>query len=315
MDVTGRTRAAADRGKALPLAALIAANVALALGPWAVRLADCGPIAVAFWRLLLPLPVLFALAAFNRQPVTGFAPRTWLAIIAAGLLFAADLAAFHIGIGLTRLGNVTLFGNAGSLIVMIWGIVALRRWPFRAEWWAMGAALSGAAILLGRSLEIGASTLAGDLFCLLAGLFYAFYIILLQNARATLGNWALLAWSSVAGVPLALITALAHGEPVWPQHWLPLIALALSSQVFGQGCLVYALRHFSPLVIGVSLLTQPAVAVLVGWYVFGEALSVWDAAGMALIAGALVLARAGGSRPVDDETGGRGAASNIRDGG
>ena len=274
------------------LAALLAANIALALGPWSVRLADSGPIAAGFWRLLLPLPILFVLARANRQRVTGFPVRTMLAVLAAGVLFSADLASWHIGIGMTRLGNVTLFGNAGSLIIMAWGIAALRRWPLRREWLAIGAALLGAAILLGRSLELGAATVAGDLFCLLAGFFYAFYIILLQNARERLGNWALLAWASAAGLPLLLGFALLHGEPVWPHRWWPLVALALGSQVFGQGLLVYALRHFTPLVIGVSLLTQPAVAVLVGWFAFGETLGGWDALGMGLVAAALVMARA-----------------------
>ena len=41
------------------------------------------------------------------------------------------------------------------------------------------------------------------------------------------------------------------------------------------------------------MLTQPAVAVAVGWFVFGEALAPLDFAGMALIGSALVLARLG----------------------
>lgn len=278
------------------LAALIGANVMLALGPWSVRLSDCGPISAGFWRLLLPLPLLFGLAIANRQKVLGFPRSTALAVAVAGLCFAADLASWHIGIGLTRLGNVTLFGNSGSLVVMVWGMIALRRLPGRLEALAIGAALAGAAILLGRSLEIGASTLRGDLFCLLAGLFYAVYIIVLQDARGRLGNWALLAWASLAGLPLLLVAAQLHGEPFWPTRWWPLWTLALGSQVIGQGLLVYALRHFSPLVIGVSLLTQPAIAVIVGRFVFAETLGPLDALGMALVAAALVLAR-GGEKP------------------
>ncbi len=279
--------------RARHLAALIGANVALALGPWSVRLADCGPISAGFWRLLLPLPLLFGLAAANRQKLTGLPIRTVLALTVAGLAFAADLASWHMGIGLTRLGNATVFGNAGSFIVMIWGIAVLRRWPHRAETLAIAAAVAGAAILLGRSIEIGASTLTGDLFCLLAGLFYAVYIIILQDARARLGNWALLAWASLLGLPLLLIAAQLHAEPFWPTRWWPLIALALGSQVIGQGLLVFSLRNFSPLVVGVSMLTQPAIAILIGHYVFAETLGPWDALGMALVAAALVLARAG----------------------
>jgi drug/metabolite transporter (DMT)-like permease len=275
------------------LAALLAANVALALGPWSVRLADSGPVAAGFWRLFLPLPVLFGFALANRQPLRGFPTKTWLAIGGAGLLFALDLASWHIGIGKTRLGNVTLFGNSGSLILMVWGLVALRRGPSRNEWLALAAAFGGAGILFGRSLEIGADTLAGDLFCLLAGFFYAFYIILLQGARDRLGNWALLAWSSLFGAPILLAIALALGEPVWPHLWWPLLTLALGSQIIGQGLLVYALKHFPPLIIGLVLLTQPAIATIAGWFAFGETLTAWDAAGMILVAAALVVARAG----------------------
>ena len=96
-----------------------------------------------------------------------------------------------------------------------------------------------------------------------------------------------------AGQRVGQAIALALGEPVWPGNWTPLLALALGSQLIGQGLLVYALGHFRPLVIGLALLTQPAVAALAGWLAFGEVLSLTDVLGMALIAGALVLATAG----------------------
>ncbi|WP_292682340.1 DMT family transporter [Novosphingobium sp.] len=69
------------------------------------------------------------------------------------------------------------------------------------------------------------------------------------------------------------------------------MALAFTSQLIGQGLLVFALRHFSPLVVGLALLTQPAMAVAAGWLVFSERLGPADFAGMALVAAGLVLAR------------------------
>lgn len=288
-------------GGKLQFAALIAGNVALALGPWSVRLADSGPISAGFWRLTLALPLLALLARHNGEALyrtaRGFGHATWLAIAAAGVLFALDLASWNIGIGQTRLGNATLFGNAGSVILMAWGLIVARRGPRGFEALGILSALAGAAILLGRSLEIAAATLVGDLLCILAGFLYAFYILLLQAARARLGSWSLLTWSSIAGAPVLLALALYRGEPVWPGSgggsWWPLIALALGSQVIGQGLLVLSLKHFAPLVVGVVLLTQPGVAVLVGWFVFDEALGLFDLAGMLLLAGALVLARLG----------------------
>ena len=260
------TGESADGGRgwnAWHFAALLGGNAALALGPYFVRLADSGPVSAAFWRLALAVPLLALLALGNRQKLTGYRPAVWLAILGAGVFFALDLGAWHLGIGLTRLGNASLFGNSGSLIVMAWGLWALHRAPRRNEWLAFTLAILGAAVLMGRSLEIGKATLLGDLFCLAAGLLYAGYIILLQKPRASLGNWALVAWSSVAGMPVLLAIALLLGEPFWPQTWWPVIALAMFSQIVGQGLLIFALRHFSSLVFGLALLTQPAMAVAV----------------------------------------------------
>lgn len=278
-------------GKALHFAALLGGNVALAVGPWFVRHADSGPVSAGFWRLLLAVPLLFLLARLNREKVTGYSRATWLAIAGAGVFFGLDIASWHIGIGMTRMANATLFGNAGSLVVIAVGLYALHRAPRAGEWLAFALAIGGSAILLGRSLEIGRSTLIGDLFCIAAGLLYAGYILLLQKPRAALGSWALVAWSSVAGVPVMLAAALYLGEPVWPSTWWPLLSLALLGQVAGQGLLIYAMRHFTPLVFGLALLTQPAVAVAVGWLAYDEALVPVDFLGMAMVAAGLALAR------------------------
>ena len=275
-------------------AALLGGNIALALGPWFVRLADSGPVSSAFWRLFLALPVIAWLAWREGRGVPRPSRRLTLLVLAAGAFFALDLAAWHIGIGLTKLGNATLFGNSGSLILMLWGLIALRRAPAGHEALAIIAALGGAAVLLGRSLEVSLTTLAGDLFCLFAGLCYAFYLLPAQRARASLGGWQVLTLICLAGAPLLLAFALLLGEPVLPgaAGWWPLVALAVGSQLIGQGLLVFALKHFSPLVIGMALLTQPAIAAATGWLAFGEVLEPPDFLGMALVGAALVLVRA-----------------------
>lgn len=271
--------------------ALLTGNFALALGPWFVRIADSGPVSAGFWRLFLALPLLALFAKARREPLWGYAAKDWVILVGAGVVFALDLASWHVGIEMTKLGNATLFGNSGSVILMIWGLIALHRRPHLREYAAVAMALGGAGLLLGRSMEIDTRTLVGDLFCILAGLFYVVYILMVQNVRSRFGSWGLLFWSSVAGIPVLLFTAIALGEPVMPTNWWPLIGLMIASQILGQGLLVYSLGHFPPLVIGLVLLTQPAVSVVLGWFAFGEVLALPDAIGMALVGAALVLAR------------------------
>ena len=276
-------------------AALLAGNAALALGPWLVRLSDTGPVSAGVWRLILPVPILAFLAWRSRSPGPLDKKLTVLCLIAGGF-FAVDLASWHIGIERTRLANATLFGNAGSIILMVWGLIAARRAPSGREGVGVFAAITGAGILLGRSMEISATTFIGDLFCLAAGIFYAFYLLPAQRARAVLGSWFVLLLVSLTAAPILLGMAIAAGEPVLPgaAGWTPILVLALSSQVIGQGLLVFSLRNFPPLVIGMALLTQPAIAATVGWLAFGELLEPLDIFGMVLVGAALVLARAPG---------------------
>ncbi|BDI60309.1 DMT family transporter [Qipengyuania nanhaisediminis] len=277
------------------LVALLGGNVALALGPWLVRLADTGPVSAAFWRLFLALPFLIAFAWMAGQRMTGLPRRTLVLVGVGALAFAGDLASWHIGIGMTRLGNATLFGNAGSIILLFWGFVIARILPRGREWLAIVCALAGAGILLGRSLEISTTTFVGDLFCVTAGLLYAVYLLTLQGERqrvgAGLGSWSLLVWVSIFACPALLALAIGLGEPVWPTDWTPVVVLFVTSQLIGQGLLVFALGHFPPLFIGLALLTQPAIAAVIGYMVFGEVLSALDIVGMVLLGSALVVAR------------------------
>jgi drug/metabolite transporter (DMT)-like permease len=69
------------------------------------------------------------------------------------------------------------------------------------------------------------------------------------------------------------------------------LLLALGSQVIGQGLLVYALGTIPPLVVGLALLTQPAISALIGWLAYDERLTALDWVGAVAIALALVLVR------------------------
>jgi drug/metabolite transporter (DMT)-like permease len=120
---------------------------------------------------------------------------------------------------------------------------------------------------------------------------YALYFILMSDVRRALAPWPALALSSLASLLPLLGFAWILGEKIAPQHWTPLLALALVCQLLGQGCMIYALGRLSPLVIGLALLIQPAVAATIGWAHFGEALSAPDFVGIAMIAAALVLVR------------------------
>jgi len=271
--------------------ALLLGNVALAFGPWLVRLADVGPVAAGFWRVVIAVPFLLLLGGVSGQPAH-WPRRALLTTVAlAALFYALDLGAWNTGIRLTKLANATLFGNMGSFVLVGWGLVLTRRLPSGPQALALLLAVGGAALLMGGSFELSPRNVHGDLLTLAAGLLYGGYLIFIERARAELQPIPTLVLASSFAAPVLLVTSTIAGEQLWPGDWTWLVVLALSSQVLGQGLLVYGLGVFSPLVVGLVLLTQPAIAALIGWVIYGEALKLSDWAGAAAIAIALVVVR------------------------
>ncbi len=278
-------------GRWAVLLALLLGNFALAFGPWLVRHADVGPSASAMWRMALATPVLFAIAAARGQPLVLPGRGLYLTMIFSGLFFAVDLAAWHIGILMTKMGNATLFANAASLFFPIWGYLIARSLPSRREGAAFALAALGAVLLVGRSAELSREHLLGDMLCLAAGLCYTGYLVLIAGAREKLPSWTLLSWSTLATILPLLAIAAALGEQIMPTNWTPVIALAVVSQLLGQGMMVYALGRVTPLVFGLALLTQPIVSAAMGWFSYGETLAPLDVAGAVMIGLALILVR------------------------
>jgi drug/metabolite transporter (DMT)-like permease len=273
------------------LTALVLGNIFLSFGPLLVRLSDTGPVASAFWRITLAIPLLLIIARMVGDPVR--APRGssfWLFLL-SGLLFALDLAAWHLGIPLTKLANTNLLGNSTSFLLPLWAFAVARQWPTRMQGIALLLAGAGAGLLMGRSFELSPQHFIGDLLCLFAGAFYTAYLVIMGKMREGRGQWSTLAVSTIMSVlPLLLLTLLL-GERIIPRDWTPLILLALGSQVLGQGFMIYAIGRVAPLLFGITLLMQPMITAALGWFKYGEALAPTDWAGAALIGLALILVR------------------------
>jgi drug/metabolite transporter (DMT)-like permease len=280
-----------DRSSDHPFAfpALLVGSCALALGPWFVRLSGVGPVAAGFWRLALALPFLLAIAGLLGQPVHWPGRKLAGITLVAAFFFAADLAAWHVSIHMTKLGNATLFGNVSSFAFAAWGLWLARRWPSPLQTGALALAAAGAALLMGSSFELSPRNFTGDLLALTAGLLYTGYLVAVQQGRGSLKPMPLLFLASLFGAAMLLPVSLALREQIIPGDWTYVLLLALGSQVVGQGLLVYGIGYLPPLIVGLVLLTQPAISGVVGWLVYGETLGALDWLAAAAIAAALVL--------------------------
>jgi len=269
---------------------MLLGSICLAFGPWLVRLADVAPVVSAFWRMALAVVPLALLAGLSRPDWRGVRGVAGVCALAAAC-FAADLAVWHLGIARTTLANAALLSNAASFLLPLIAYIAARTWPGRNAGIALACAAAGTALLLGRSADVSARHLAGDLFCLGAAVAYTAYLLVIDRARRQIAPLPLLAVVTAFGALFLLPAAAAAPGPFLPRDWTPLVLLALGSQVIGQGLVVYAVGHLRPIVVGLTLLVQPAIATTIGALRFGEVPGIAEIGGAALVVAALVLVR------------------------
>ena len=288
-------------GSNLALVALFAGAVSIGAAPILVRLADVAPVASAFWRVALALPVLWAwevgrLRRVRAGGATADGPLPVLGLVLAGVFFAADLALWHLSILWTTVANATLLANVAPVFVVLGGFLFFSE-RFSGRFLAgLVLAMVGVAALIGASAEIGGDRLAGDALGLATAVCYAGYIVAVARVRARAATATVMLWSSLVTAVVLLPLALLAPGPFWPaglDGWLVLIALALVTQVGGQGLIAYALAHLPAAFGSVSLLVQPVIAAGLAWLLFAEALGPLELAGAGLVLAGIAMARRG----------------------
>ena len=286
--------AAADRR---PLLVLLAGACVIGLAPILVRLAEAGgtgPSAVGFWRVVAAMPILAVLGQVRGGGGPGRPSR---AALAAGVLFAVDLAFWHYGIRLTSVANATVLSNLTPILVTAVAWLVFKERPRAVFLLGLACAVVGAAGMAaahgGGPARPGSQAHLGDALSTLTAVWYGGYFLCVRQARRVMGAAAVMLWSSLASAPVLLAAALLLHEPLLPATpagWWPLLALGVM-HVTGQGAIAWALGRLPASLAAVVVLVQPVVAAALGWALFGEAVGPLQAAGAALALGGVALAQ------------------------
>ena len=117
----GKAGPAAPAG--LALAALLAGAAGIAFAPIFVKTSEVGPVATAFWRVLLALPVLWTWMQIegrrSSKPGRPSGLRDLLALFASGLFLGGTFALWHLSLGLTSVATSTLLVNLAPVFVAL----------------------------------------------------------------------------------------------------------------------------------------------------------------------------------------------------
>jgi drug/metabolite transporter (DMT)-like permease len=288
------------RSFALPI--LFLGAIGIAFAPIFVRLSEVGPVATAFYRLFLAIPMLLIWtqidvhSASRKQRAKPRVPQTkyeWKWVCLAGLFFAGDLAVWHWSIVFTTVANATLFANFAPIFVTFGAWLLFKEKitvPFII---GLFFALGGAALLIGISFGQSSGQVLGDALGLLTAVFYAGYILSIKQVRTMFSTSVTMMWSGIVTAIVLFIIAITTEDQILAvtlYGWSVLIGLALVSHTGGQTMIAYALAHLPASFASVALLLQPAVAALLAWVILGESLGLLQGTGGVLVLIGIFLA-------------------------
>jgi inner membrane transporter RhtA len=211
--------------------------------------------------------------------------RQWRAVLAFGLTLAAMNGSFYAAIERIPLGTAVTVEFLGPLTL---AAVLSRR--LRELSWVLLAA-AGVALLGVQDGASGGLDPVGVGLALVAGLFWALYILASRRVGARVpGHGGLAVATAVGAVALLPFGAVGAAHALdRPDSLLLAAGTGVLASIVPYSFELAALRRLSPYVFGVLLSLEPAIAALAGWVLLDQPLGPVGAVAV----GVVVLASAG----------------------
>lgn len=268
----------------MAVSAMIVVQVGAALAQ--PTMAAYGPFATTWGRLAWAAIILGLVV---RPDIRHYRRQDLLLTLALGATMAVMTLTFFVAIMRVPLGLVVAIEFLGPLSVAALGFGLSRH----LIWLALAFA---GVLLLALNLEGWTIDIMGAAFALMAGIGWGVYILLNKRVGRI--------FRGLDGLALSFIAAAVIATPFGLYETGFTLPMGLATQTMGLAFLtpllpymleMMALRRLTSASFGILMSVEPAVAALAGFVILGEALSLQQIAGMALVicagAGAVISTR------------------------
>jgi len=226
-------------------------------------------------------------------------------VIIGALFFLGGHGALHWAEQRISSGLASLLIATEPIFVFLLACAAERRWRMNARLLAgIVLGLGGVALLFGKnSLMSGPGMMTAAVVTLLGAISWAVGILYSRKSHLSGHPLLLSALSLVSGSLLLLIAGTVVGEgrsfhfaAVSQRSWLALAYLTLFGSVIAFTAYNWLLEHYSPTLVATHTYVNPIVAVLLGWLLAHEAVTLNVVLAGAMVIGAVVLVDRGMTR-------------------
>jgi len=257
---------------------LILGAACLGVSPLLVRISEVGPVSSAFWRSFLALPfIIMLIRSFNIKIDFKTNNFNFFYLALPGIFLGIDHAAWHHGIMLTTIANSTLFASMAPVFVVIYSYLLFSIIVSKKFLLGLIASIIGAILLMYSSLELSIKNIYGDFWSLMAGAFYAAYLMSTGILRdKNLNLYIIFFFGTLFSALTLLVIVIFSNEIFLPTSfngWFCIISLAFISQFVGIGLITWALGKVKTGLASLTLMSEPVTASFLAWFVLGEYLS------------------------------------------
>ncbi len=255
--------------------ALITGVLIISTYPTLVKLGDAPSVIGAFYRMAIAGAILLPYAIITKQFVFPSFKITAFAVL-SGLFIALDIAFWNIAIKESTAMQATLLVNLAPVWVGIGSYFFLRLNPSRNFWLGALVSFIGMAIIVGLKMFLSLSFDKAFLYALIAGIFYAAYII---TSKRALNQLSVISFFSISILSACLVLAglnIYQGNAFTgysTKTWCILFAQGVFVQLIAWFLINYALKNMRATRVSLSLLSQAFLSGIIARFVIDEAIT------------------------------------------
>jgi drug/metabolite transporter (DMT)-like permease len=244
---------------------------------------------IVFYRMLLGLPVMIAMAYLNGGGLSrDILRRTSL----PGVLFALSFITGFASIKLTSIANATLVTTLQPVLVLF---VARKMFGERLTVQKLlysATAMIGVLIVVMAAASSSGAQLSGDILAVSNVVIWTGYFVLAKVRRVDgMHSWSFLAgvftWAALVVMPFGAVASNDLGA-MTAKDWWCVIGMTLGPGVVGHGLMTWSQSHVDVSLASLLGLLSPVISAVLAWFLLGQHLT-----GMQLVGGAVVLASIG----------------------
>jgi drug/metabolite transporter (DMT)-like permease len=249
-----------------------------------VKIANVPGSTSAFYRLLIASGAIMPIWAYRGMKVPS-RRDLWL-ILGGAAFFSFDLFLWNTAILFTTAATATLLANNAPIWVGLISLIIFKERLPRKFWIGLLLAVVGLNVLIGFKAWQTMTFNRGDLLSLVAGFFYALYLLFTFDSRKRVDTITFMTFSVLFMVIILFFLNLFLGNPFVgfsSKTWFALIGLGLIAHFGGWVSINYALGHLVGANVSVTLLSQTVITALLAMLILGETLSTNQILGGSLI--------------------------------